>query len=169
MELKLNKKVEQYISEFKQNVKTHIDTLDLDDKTNQNLSSFIFNYSQLTLNHTDFMKRKRVVSSIPLNERCTAKKANCEQCTRRKKDECSYCGTHEKCQPHGIIDTVLEKTTFKKCEIQIKDIKGINYYIDQEENIYDTADILSNKINPTIIAKYSISPTGDYNVVFITN
>jgi len=169
MELKLNKKVEQYISEFKQNVKSHIDTLDLDDKTNQNLSSFIFNYSQLTLNHTDFMKRKRVVSSIPLNERCTAKKANCEQCTRRKKDECDYCGTHEKCQPHGIIDNVLEKTTLKKCEIQIKDIKGIHYYIDQEGNIYDTSDILSNKINPKIIAKYIISHEGDYSVVFISN
>ena len=95
-----------------------------------------------------------------------AKKANGEQCTRRKKDQCEYCGTHEKCQPHGIIDNIIEKTTLKKCEIFIKDIKGINYYIDLEGNVYDTADILHNKINPKIIAKYNISSNNTYNITY---
>ena len=136
----------------------------MDDKINQQLSSFIFSYEQLKLDHTDFMKRKRVVSSIALNERCMAKKANGDQCTRRKKDECDYCGTHEKCQPHGIIDNIVEKTSFKKSEVFIKDIKGINYYIDTEGNVYDTADILHNKMNPKIIAKYNITSDNVYNI-----
>lgn len=168
METKLNKKLEIHMDNFKNNLKNQIDRLILDDRLNQELSAFIFNYKQLTLEHTDFMKRKRVVTSIPLNERCMAKKANGEQCTRRKKDDCEYCGTHEKCQPHGIIDNIIEKNTLKKCEIYIKDIKGIHYYIDTEGNVYDTADILHNKINPKIIAKYNISSDNDYNII-ITN
>lgn len=164
METKLNRKVENHMDKFKTNLKNQIDQLILDDKINQQLSSFIFSYEQLKLDHTDFMKRKRVVSSIALNERCMAKKANGDQCTRRKKDGCDYCGTHEKCQPHGIIDNIVEKTSFKKSEVFIKDIKGINYYIDTEGNVYDTADILHNKMNPKIIAKYNISSDNVYNM-----
>ena len=164
METKLNRKVENHNDNFKSYIKKHIDRLICDEKINQELSALIFNYEQLKLDHTDFMKRKRVVSSIPLNERCMAKKANGEQCTRRKKEQCEYCGTHEKCQPHGIIDNIIEKTTLKKYEVYIKDIKGINYYIDTEGNVYDTADILHNKVNPRIIAKYNISSNNVYTV-----
>ena len=162
METKLNRKVENHMDKFKTNLKNQIDQLILDDKINQQLSAFIFSYEQLKLEHTDFMKRKRVVSSIALNERCMAKKANGDQCTRRKKDGCDYCGTHEKCQPHGIIDNIVETPSFKKSEVFIKDIKGINYYIDTEGNVYDTADILHNKVNPKIIAKYNITSDNVY-------
>jgi hypothetical protein len=35
-----------------------------------------------------------------------------------------------------------------------QDIKGIVYYIDKSNNVYQAEDIISNKINPKIIAKY---------------
>ena len=35
-----------------------------------------------------------------------------------------------------------------------EEIKGIVYYIDNNYNVYNTEDILSEKINPRIIAKY---------------
>ena len=99
------------------------------------------------------MKRKRIVSSIPLNERCTAKKANGEQCTRKKKDECSFCGTHDKYQPHGIVTLTHKEKTQKKVCLTIVDVNGINYYVDDANNVYNTGDILSNSNNPSIIAK----------------
>jgi hypothetical protein len=44
-----------------------------------------------------------------------------------------------------------------------QDIKGIIYYLDKNMNVYQTEDIVSNKHNPKIIAKYI--KTGDiYNI-----
>ena len=51
------------------------------------------------------MKRKRVKNVVHLSDRCCAKRANGEQCTRRRKDTTTeYCGTHLKGTPHGICD-----------------------------------------------------------------
>jgi hypothetical protein len=36
----------------------------------------------------------------------------------------------------------------------VKDIKGINYYIDALQNVYNPEDILANKVNPSVIAKW---------------
>ena len=35
------------------------------------------------------------------------------------------------------------------------DINGINYYVDDNNNVYNTADILSNSSNPNIIGRLS--------------
>jgi hypothetical protein len=40
-----------------------------------------------------------------------------------------------------------------------QDIGGIIYYVDQTGNVYQAEDIVLNKINPKIIAKYV--KTGD--------
>jgi hypothetical protein len=100
------------------------------------------------------MKRKRVKNMVPTYERCCAKRANGEQCTRRKKDEFQYCGTHSKGTPHGIISDKEPINTTTKIEVSAIDIKGIVYYLDQNSNVYDTEDIISNQKNPRIIAKY---------------
>ena len=96
------------------------------------------------------------------NDRCCAKRASGEQCTRRKKTDGKYkdeptnlCGTHVKGTPHGSVSN--DATTQKpntKVEVWVKDIKGINYYIDAQHNVYNPEDILANKINPSIIAKW---------------
>jgi hypothetical protein len=39
-------------------------------------------------------------------------------------------------------------------EVWAQDIQGIVYYIDKSNNVYQAEDIVSNKINPKIIAKY---------------
>jgi hypothetical protein len=46
------------------------------------------------------------------------------------------------------------KVTTQKIEVWAQDIQGIVYYIDKTNNVYQAEDILSNKINPKIIAKY---------------
>ena len=53
---------------------------------------------------------------------------------------------------HGIMDNQTEtKVTTQKVEVWTQ---GIVYYIDKFNNVYDTADIIKNQINPKIIAKY---------------
>ena len=41
----------------------------------------------------------------------------------------------------------------RKISLTIIDVNGINYYVDDDNNVYNTADILSNSKTPGIIAK----------------
>lgn len=160
MERRLNKKIETYVTTFKDNIREKAVSLGLlhnDDKySNLNkLMQYIYDYERLTLNKDDFVKRKRVKNVVPLCDRCCAKRATNEQCSRRKKDGSEYCGTHMKGTPHGIIDNTNEpKINTQKVDVWAQEIKGIVYYIDNFNNVYQAEDIVSNKVNPKIIAKY---------------
>jgi hypothetical protein len=157
MERRLNKKVELYISTFKDNIREKASQLGLNnDETYTQLLQFIYDYDRLAFNKEDFQKRKRVKNFVPIYDRCCAKRANDEQCTRRRKEGSEYCGTHMKGTPHGILDVQNEtsKVSTKKVEVWAQDIQGIVYYIDKFNNVYDTTDIIKNQINPKIIAKY---------------
>lgn len=156
MERRLNKKLETYITTFKDNIREKATQLGLssDGKSTQ-LLQYIYDYDRLSFNKEDFQKRKRVKNFVPIYDRCCAKRAAGEQCTRRKKEGSEYCGTHMKGTPHGIVDNSDEpKINTQKVELWAQDIKGIVYYIDKYNNVYDTADIIKNKVNPKIIAKY---------------
>jgi hypothetical protein len=165
MEKRLNKKVEAYITLFKDSIRekaTHLG-LNNDVKTTQ-LLQFIYDHDRLSFNKEDFQKRKRVKNFVPIYDRCCAKRANNEQCTRRKKLDCEFCGTHMKGTPHGIIDCLNEpKINTTKVEVWAQDIQGIVYYIDKNFNVYDTIDIIKNQINPKIIAKYVLND-GNYSI-----
>jgi len=156
MEKRLNKKLENYIITLKDNIKEKSEQLGLskNDQVNQ-LIQYIYDYERLNFGKDDLMKRKRVKNIVPFFDRCCAKRANDEQCTRRKKEGCEYCGTHLKGSPHGVIESETEnKTNIKKIEVWAQDIQGIIYYIDKTGNVYQAEDIIVNKINPKIIAKY---------------
>jgi hypothetical protein len=154
MEKRLNKKIDSYTTQFKDNIKEKVLQLGIKDESNH-LLQYIYDYERLILVKDDFMKRKRVKNSVNLFERCCAKRANGEQCTRRKKNEDEYCGTHMKGTPHGIIEhTGQEIVTSQKVEVWAQDIQGIIYYIDNNNNVYQTEDIFVNKPNPKVIAKY---------------
>jgi hypothetical protein len=49
-----------------------------------------------------------------------------------------------------------------KLEVQVQDIKGIHYYIDNNGNVYNTEDIINNLKNPKIIASYSKNEKGEF-------
>ena len=156
MERRLNKKVESYITTFKDSIREKTTQMGIakNEQVNQ-LLQYIYDYDRLSFNKEDFQKRKRVKNFVPIFDRCCAKRASNEQCTRRKKDGCEYCGTHLKGTPHGIVDSQDEpKNTTQKIEVFAQDIQGIIYYIDKNNNVYQAEDIISNKINPKIIAKY---------------
>jgi hypothetical protein len=156
MEKRLNKKIENYITTFKDDIKEKVTQMGSckDEKMNQ-LLLYIYDYAHPVLSKEDFQKRKRVKNFVPIFDRCCAKRATNEQCTRRKKEGFEYCGTHIKGTPHGIMHNQEEaKVTTQKIEVWVQDIQGIVYYIDKFNNVYQAEDIISNKMNPKIIAKY---------------
>jgi hypothetical protein len=156
MERRLNKKVETYITTFKDSIRGQATQLGLsNDIKSTQLLQYIYDYDRLLFGKEDFQKRKRVKNFVPIYDRCCAKRAAGEQCTRRRKEGSEYCGTHMKGTPHGIMDTSDEpKVNTTKVEVWVQDIQGIVYYIDKFNNVYDTADIIKNQMNPKIIAKY---------------
>ena len=165
MEKRLNKLIEKYVTTFKDEIKAKTIDIDFENKQKVNeLLEFVYDYDRLTLTKDDFVKRKRIKNAIPSLNRCNAKRANGEQCTRRRKDDCEYCGTHSKGTPHGLInsDDSLEHSN-ERIEVFAQDIKGIVYYLDKYNNVYKTEDILSGKENPEIIAKCIIQ-NGVYTI-----
>jgi len=155
MEKRLNKKIEIYITTFKDSIRNKINELSFNEKPLINeLLEYVYDYERLSIIKDDFIKRKRIKNAIPVNNRCNAKRANGEQCTRRRKNKCEYCGTHMKGTPHGFfqLDDATE-TSNQKMEVVAEDVCGIVYYIDKFNNVYKTEDILEGKENPGIIAK----------------
>jgi len=90
--------------------------------------------------------------------RCNAKRANGEQCTRKRRDDCEFCGTHYKGTPHGLINqadgAAAESQETVKLDVFAEEIGGIVYYIDKHRNVYKTDDVLQSKLNPSVIAKW---------------
>lgn len=103
MERRLNQRIDEYLIEFKNQVVGRIQTIvqetedscsgigsnasivgDMKTKCNL-LAGFVYNYEKIKVGKDDFMKRKRVKSVVPIYDRCCAKRASGEQCTRRKK------------------------------------------------------------------------------------
>lgn len=172
MEKRLNKKIDDYITTFKDNIKEKMIELGITkDENSHPFIQYIYDYEKFQIIKDDFVKRKRTKNTISYFDRCCAKRSNGEQCTRKKKENFEYCGTHIKGVPHGIVendetdnnDTKNSTQTTHKIEVWVQDIKGIMYYIDKNGNVYQAEDIVMNKLNPKIIAKY-IRTENQYNI-----
>ena len=191
MERKINKKIDEAFTNYKQDIKAGIvgaitainckidevesvmtaATIKQSVQTElMNLLQELYDQPVLKLEKTDFQKRKRVKNVVPLHDRCIACRASGEQCTRRRKGDSEYCGTHIKGTPHGIISKEKQdsepKCTVKKVSVWAQDIKGIIYYIDDTNNVYETTVILQGTDNPKIIAKYEKSLDDEGNVAY---
>ena len=155
MEKNINKRIETHTIAFKTAINHKISSLQFEEKQKINeLLEFIYDYERLTLTTEDFAKRRRIKNSIPSTNRCNALRANGEQCTRQRKENCEFCGTHSKGVPHGAVDaTTHSENSQQKLEVVAEEIQGIVYYIDKFNNVYRTEDILQGKSNPQIIAK----------------
>jgi hypothetical protein len=170
MEKNIIKKVDASQVEFKNSIKKWIESQDAVIKSStKDLTSefmkFVFDYNGIVFVKEDFQKRKRVKNLVPEYEKCIAKRANKEQCTRRKIPNETLCGTHSKGTPHGVIDVGNEQSVpTKKTEVWVEEIKGINYYIDNMNNVYKPEDIISNKENASIIAKWTLDVDGSYKI-----
>ncbi len=169
METKINSMLEKHQLEFKNAMKEWISVNKTDIICNgQNKTSefiqFMFDYNNMSINKSDLVKRTRVKNVVPHFELCVAKIANGVQCTRRKQnDDTPFCGTHIKGQPYGIENNSdKEKQQTKKVDVWVQEIKGISYYIDNANNVYKPEDIMSNKPNPSVIAKWALNENNNY-------
>ena len=156
---KTNEVLKEYINTFKTAVKNKILSFDNNDMSNSAknaLLKIVYDYDVLTIDKESVAKKKRAQNTIPLVERCIALRADSQQCTRRKKQGIHVCGTHEKATPHGVIDNAdeLNATNTKQVQTWMQCIMGIDCYIDADNNVYMTEDILNNVLNPRVYAKY---------------
>lgn len=156
MEKRLNVKFETYITEFKNEIRDKINQLKfVETEKSGELVGFVYDYKRLVFEKDDVCKRKRIKNAVPVINRCNAKRANGEQCTRRRMEECEFCGTHVKGTPHGLIcETGTTEPLKRKLDVTAQDICGIVYYIDDNNNVYNTEDIMSSIINPRVVARY---------------
>tara|TARA_Y100000389_G_scaffold187698_1_gene209415 strand:- start:291 stop:779 length:489 start_codon:yes stop_codon:yes gene_type:complete len=160
MEKKIQSQIDNSFEEFKLCIINNIKN----NTNKEDIINIINSYESLKLTHDDFKKRKRVKNNVPLYDRCCACRANGEQCTRKKHTSYNFCGTHIKGTPHGIISNITEPNNTQKIEIRTQDVKGIVYYIDNSNNVYDPSDILKNIDNPKIIAQYKLDDNNDYSI-----
>jgi hypothetical protein len=178
MERRINARIDAHVHAFKQQIAAQFEAvrqkhahaitehppLQEMHRDYAQVMNFIYEADKLKLSKDDFVKRKRVKNAVPVFDRCHAKRANGEQCTRRKKEGCLCCGTHTKGTPHGMFDGLDVPATNIKVETWVQDIKGIMYHIDTQGNVYDPEDIVANKMNPNVIAKYAKSANGAYSI-----
>jgi hypothetical protein len=154
MEKRIKKKFGDYIKTYKEDIKNKILCLDCDKDKLMEVIQYVYDYDDIIIGDNDFMKRKRTKNTVPLHERCIALRATGEQCTRRKQNDCDFCGTHVKGSPNGTCESGKNIVTKKKVSIWTQEIKGILYYIDGEGNVYDMDDIMRNESSPKIVMKY---------------
>ena len=171
MEGRVNKKVNDHQYNFKTDIQDYLKKNDLsiknrdDQELTNDFLKFIFDNGNINFSKEDFKKRKRVKNQVPQYERCIACRANGQQCTRRRKNDFMYCGTHVKGTPHGELNSSVDDINkVKKIEVWVQEIKGINYYIDSDKNVYLPEDIISNSISPRVIGKWEIDKENNYSI-----
>lgn len=156
MDKVVNKGISEYLTKYRNDVSDKVSELKInkdDDKINK-LLEFILGYTNLVLTKDDLKKSTRLKTIIPSCIRCSAKRVNGEQCTRRKNKSGEYCGTHAKVLPYGVFEIENENDDSKKnLNVVAENIRGIMYYIDEYLNVYNTEDIVNGNEDPRIIAK----------------
>ena len=133
-------------------------------KNMEDIRLFIESQEKFNLEDLDINKKKRTKNLIKPEEQCQALRANKSQCTRRKKLDCMYCGTHTKGTPYGIIETNNMSSTTKTLQVFTQEMEGILYYIDNDGNIYNTEDIVNKSTKPRIVGTYQYT-----NEVYVRN
>lgn len=150
--MNVNDCITTYLEKFKNDI---IETF----PKNRDLQIFLQNYPNLDLLNDEIsIKKKRAKNKIPLHEKCLGKRADGQQCSRRRRPGECLCGTHIKGLPHGMFSVTKnsDEVQLKKTEIEIhlQEFNGIMYWINDNYDIYNTNDIISNIENPRVIAKY---------------
>jgi len=157
MEKRLTAKTKLWITDLKNGIAEKIQSINMESSSKTALLQYLYDYPHLVFKKEDIQKRTRVKNTVPYHERCRALRANGEQCTRRKKDENKFCGTHIKGIPHGeISEEPKDVEKFKKIQVWAQEINGIIRHLDKTGNVYDPQDIYRNTNNPKIIAKWEM-------------
>ena len=165
MERRIAKHVRAHHATMKDSIKTWFLEKDPEYLQLSEFLQFVYDYPGVEFQKEDFQKRRRTKNAVPVSERCIAKRANDEQCTRRKRCGEEFCGTHSKGTPHGTVsDKICGSEITKNVELWVHDIKGINYYLDADRNVYSTENVLAG-VHPSIIGRAVLDDTtGQYSI-----
>jgi hypothetical protein len=172
---KLNTAVAAFVDGFKKDI---VEKLLDSSISSHDIVQFVNEFQPPVIREDEIMKKKRVKNPIPFHEKCIAKRANGEQCSRRKKKDGNFCGTHSKACPHGTI-SVEENTDYvnhekgdgvikKQVEVWLEDINGIMYWINDTGTVYHPEDIKNNIENPRVIAHYEKNEVDGEEIYKIT-
>lgn len=166
MERNIKQKIDEFSQGFKANIREWLKENVVRDPEGKDITheylQYIYDYETLTLETNDFVKRKRIKNQIPNYDRCCALRINNERCTRKKKKDCVFCGTHKKGTPYGTIDE-HNATPVQKISIWLEEINGIHQYIDENHNIYSTEDMNGGVLIPRVIANWT-KENGKYKI-----
>lgn len=158
MEKHINKMISEYLYKMKQDIINMIQT------NEANPEMYISTYPNLNLTSEDLISCKpiRVKNIVDPEHQCIAIKTTGTRCSRHKLDNFEYCGTHKKdencnnihnckytpsIQSKKKIVSSNTKTSLnqnhskKQLKISLENVNGIMYYIDNNNNVYDTEDI----------------------------
>ena len=158
---KLNTAIAAFVDGFKEDI---VEKLLDSSISSHDIVLFVNEFQPPVIREDEIMKKKRVKNPIPFHEKCIAKRANGEQCSRRKKKDGNFCGTHSKACPHGTISVeenlgseingIGDSVIKKQVEVWLEDINGIMYWINDTGTVYHPEDIKNNIENPRVIAHY---------------
>lgn len=174
IEATINKRTEEYLLAFKQEVKnkaTCLDFMSADRGKLASLLEYIYEYPRLVFTEDELHKPKRSKQvNIAMGCRCIAIRTTGDQCTRKRRLNSSYCGTHHKTHKEPEVNMEIEENiavpdTFT-IEVFTEDVQGIVYYIDLAGNVYNTEDVLMKKKDPRIVAR-AVRGIGPGNISFI--
>lgn len=142
MENRIKKKTENYLTTLKDNIKDQINTTISCSEEKHKILEFLYNYERLNFTSEDFSKRKRLKNNVPSVDRCLALKSFGTQCTRKRKCNSDFCGTHNKGTPNGIVQMENNIQETNKIKLHLEVSKGIYRYVDNNGKEYKMEDVL---------------------------
>lgn len=96
-------------------------------------------------------RQQRKQNTIPDTDRCIGLKLNGSQCTRQRRENSKFCKTHSSA-PNGELDQSQNKLI--KSSVTATDVNGIIYFIDDNNLVFLTEDVMIGKTDPRCIGRY---------------
>jgi hypothetical protein len=157
---KLNQRSQEHLQEYTRTLLARLEEVGV---PKAEAACIVGNPPALVLVSGDFEKKRRSRAAIPYYERCSGRKADGDQCTRRRQCGSLFCGTHVKGTPYGRVSD--GNTASDKIVVRAQEIQGIVHWIDERNNVYSQEDVQSRMKNPRIIAKAN-SVDGVYQLAY---
>lgn len=124
------------------------------------------------------MSTKKSKKVLPSHERCIAcireidGDGNNVRCSRHRKSDALFCGTHIMSQPYGVVNepnVEIEPTPAPvSAAIRTCEISGIPYFIDDDHNVYHTTEMMKKMYQggelARIVGRWSRDHVGAYSL-----
>lgn len=138
---------------FQNGLENKLKSLYVEEGTIREIMAYISIQDLCLLDNKNVIKSRRVKKEISVNEQCNATRMDGQRCTRRKKQDGHFCGTHINCPAPTEFNSVDNVPSITDKVVFAIDIQGIIYYIDENLNVYNTEDVLNDVVDPVIIAQ----------------